>query len=141
MVRWSGGQVVRWSGCQVVRVVRVVSLDDMHQIIEKSGDVTPADTRTVESRAVFCSSRIHKNINIYICMIIVLVDIIWFRGLSLPFHTVGDICMKAKHLISHQKWKNISKKIDRFRFLAKKGKHCIPSPSPTPPGRAFRGLP
>ena len=74
-------------------------------------------------------------------MIIVLVDIIWFRGLSLPFHTVGDICMKAKHLISHQKWKNISKKIDRFRFLAKKGKHCIPSPSPTPPGRAFRGLP
>ena len=33
------------------------------------------------------------------------------------------------------------KKIDRFRFLAKKGKHCIPSPSPTRPGRAFRGLP
>ena len=45
-------QVLRWSGDQVVRMVRVVSLDDM--LSENT------NTRTVESRAVFCLSRIRN---------------------------------------------------------------------------------
>ena len=76
VVRWSGGQVVRWSGGQVVRVVNLVSLDDM--LSENIGFSCPKSSnnweklrcyacdintyiRKVESRAVFCLSRIRKN--------------------------------------------------------------------------------
>ena len=68
--------MVRWSGGQVIRVVRVATLDDM--LSENIGFSCPKSSnnweklrcyacdintyiRKVESRAVFCLSRIRKN--------------------------------------------------------------------------------